>query len=275
MKRLQILVVGSAMKPTDESLVLKSLMYFAEELSPDLDLEQQEILSEVLGNDIVFEDVVAKKDVHNLRDHADKFGYVLVLGTAATRKLEITSASVDVVECQTLVPEEWSDPRVRDRVIEQLKGFVKAWIDQETESKVVEVAQAPTHQVEWIKQNSDQLKRHVQLMIQNGRPHAAFFQDRGEESHLVLRDATKKLRTPIEEVVPIVADEKTLGAPEKSLKKFEQIGYPKVFLMGIDEFMSHIISMCMQMSGQPARIIVEPVNDTEEQGAGDLSGSTG
>lgn len=259
MNRLKILVVGSAMKPMDEALVLKSLMYFAEELSPDLDIEQQEILSEILGNDIVFEDVVAKKDVHNLRDHADKFGYVLILGGAAGRKLEFTHANVDVVECDTLIPTEWHDPRVRDRIIEQLREFVKAWIDMETESKVVEIAKTDIHKVEWIKQNSDQLKRHIQLMIQNNRPYAAFFQEKGEEAHLILRDATKKLRTPIEEVIPVVADEKVLRAREKSLKKFEQLGYSKVFLMDIDEFMAHVLSMCAQMSGQPARIIVEPV----------------
>lgn len=274
MKRLRILVVGSAMSINDEALVLKSLMYYAEDLSPDLDLEQQEILSELLGNDLVFEDVIAKKDVHNLRDHADRFGYLLVLGTIAGRKLESTNASVDLVECHTLLPKEWSDPRVRERVIKQLKDFVKAWIDMETENKVVEVAKTDTHEVTWIQQNSDQFKRHIQLMIQNERPHAAFFQNKGEESHLILHDATKRLREPMQEVVPVVADEKILGAPEKSLKKFEQVGYPKVFLMDIDEFMSHIMSMCAQMSDEPARIIVKPVNDTKEPTTSNVSRPT-
>jgi predicted nucleotidyltransferase len=254
-----MLVVGNALTSNDKELVTKSLMYFAEELSPDLDIKQLILLNECLRNDIIFEDVVAKKDVHNLRDHADRFGYLLVLGTEAGRKLEHTSASVDVVECHTLVPKEWGDARLRDRVIEQLKGLVKAWIEMETESRVVEVAKTDTHEVEWVQQNSDQFKRHIQLMIQNGRPHVILFSNIDAKNHVILRDATKRLREPMQEIVPIVADEKVLGAPEKSLKKFEQLGYSKVFLMDIDEFMSHIMSMCAQMNGEPARIIVEPV----------------
>ena len=255
MKRLKILVVGSSLTDDDRNLVCSSLKYYAEQIF-------QPIGDEILDN-IVFEDVVAKQDVHEIRERANEYGYVLVLGNDASTKLKNTSASIDVVECHTLRPVEWSGP-MRDRIIEQIKEFVKAWIDMETEGKLAQIAQVDEHEVEWITQNTDQFKRHIQLMIQNGRPHAAFFTGGDQESHLVLRDATKRLREPIQEVVSIVADEKVLHAREESLKKFEQIGYPKVFLMDIDEFMSHVMSMCMQMSGQPARIIVEPVNDTKE-----------
>lgn len=260
MERLRILIVGSTLSVDDEQLVTKSLMYYVEQTMSD---HKRVFAAELLSKNLVFEDVVAKREVHNLRDHGDRFGYMLVLGNAAARKLESTNVSIDVVECHTLVPQEWGGP-MRDQVIKQLREFVDSWLKCETESKVVKIAETDTHKAEWIKQNSNQLKRHIQLMIQNDRPHAAFFQDKGEKAHLILRDATKKLRVPIQEVIPVVADEKILGAPEKYLKKFEQLGYSKVFLMGIDEFMSHIMSMCMQMSGQPARIIVEPVDDTKE-----------
>jgi hypothetical protein len=271
MKRLQILAIGTSLTEEDTLLVLRSLKYFADETFDDT----QQPVGDELRCSVIFEDVVAKREVNNLRTNGDKFGYMLVLGSDAQRKLEATNVNVDLVECHTLVPKEWSNPRLRDRVIEQLRGFIRAWINCEAENKIVEVAQADTHKVIWIQQNSNQLKRHIQLMIQNNRPYAAFFQDKGEEAHLILRDATKKLRTPIQEVVPVVVEEKILGAPEKFLKKFEQVGYPKVFLMGIDEFMSHIMSMCAQMSGRPARIIVEPVNDTEEQGSSNLNGPAG
>jgi len=263
MNRLKILIVGNSMTPDDEALVYKSLEYFAEMLSPDLDSEQLEMLFDVLYNSIVFEDIVAKLEVHSLRDHADQFGYILVLGTPAWDKLGHTNFDINMVICHTLISQEWSDPRLRERVIEQLKGFIQSWINMETESQVVEIAETDTHEIEWIKQNSNQFKRHIQLIIQNGRSYAALFnnnvKDGGEDHHLVLQDATKRLREPMEKIVPIVVDEKSLRAREKTLKNFHRLGYTKVFLMDIDEFMTHITLMCKQLSSEAVHIIVGTV----------------
>jgi hypothetical protein len=258
MKRLRVLVVGSSLTQEDTDRVVNSLKYFAEEQ-----------LADELMSKLVFEDVVAKQEVHEIRDNASKYGYMLVLGNKAVRKLEQTSANVDVVECHTLCPAEWSGP-MRERIIEQLKSFTESWVKKETESKLVKVAQDDKHEVEWIHQNADAFKRHIQLMVQNGRPHAVFFQKEESEAHCILKDATKRLRQPVEEVVPIVISSSCVR--EKTQKILEKNGYTKVFFMDIDEFMSHVMSMCMQMSGKAARIMVEP-SDTEEQSPSDVDRS--
>jgi len=254
MKKLSILVVGNALTAMDEALVTKSLMYFAEELSESTLPEEQEILSELLGNSLVFEDVVARKDVSSIREHADRFGYILALGNKAVHKLEHTSADIDVVECHTLPAGDWSGG-MRERVIEQLKEFVKAWINMETENKVMKVAKVERHEVDWVLQNTKQFKRHIQLMIQNNRPHAVFFQDKKDKVHCILKDATKRLRKPIDVIVPIVTESSRVQ--EKVQKNLEQNGYKKIFFMDLNEFMSHVICMCQQMNGESVHIKVE------------------
>lgn len=249
MKRLRILVVGTSLTQKDTQLVLQSLKYFAEEAF-------QPIGDELLDS-VTFEDVVAKQEVHEIRDSSSQYGYLLMLGNDAVRKLEQTNASVDMVECHTMRPIEWGG-QMRDRIIEQLKSFILSWVRSETESKLVEISQHDKHEVEWIHQNADQFKRHIQLMIQNGRPHAVFFQKEESEAHCILKDATKRLRQPIEDVVPIVVSSSC--AREKTQKILEKNGYSKVFFMDIDEFMAHVMSMCMQMSGKAARIMVEPTD---------------
>lgn len=254
MRRLHLLAIGTMLTAEDRTTIEKSLDYFVRS-NTTLSDQQKIQLAHELAEKTVIEDLAARKTVGKLKSEPNKYGYILVLGNEALRKLEDTDVHVDVVECHTLKPSEWSG-EMRERIISQLKSFIQSWIMAETEVKMAEIAKADKHEVEWIIQNDDQFKRHIQLMVQNGRPHAAQFQMTAEgEAHCILRDATKRLQQPITEVVPVVAE--SLGTQEKILKKLEQNGYPKVFLMDIDEFMSHVRSICLQLNGEPVRIKVE------------------
>ena len=115
MKRLKILVIGSSLTDSDRDLVLKSLKYFT----------RKEGLSNEIAEKVVFEDVVAKQDSHEIGKHANEYGYVLVLGRDASDKLENTNTNIDIVEYHTLRPIEWGG-LLRDRVVEQLEGIINA-----------------------------------------------------------------------------------------------------------------------------------------------------
>ena len=257
MKRLRILIVGTGLTCNDIKRVKQSLVYFVQESILPLSDEQRASFAEELSNSLTFEDVVAKKDIHQIWNHASTYGYLLLLGNDAIRKLEATQFKMDVVECHTLRPAEWTG-KMREHVIGQLKTFVNAWINATTETKVAELVKSDEHKTDWILQNLDQFKRHIQLMITNDRPHVAMFQKGKTEYHCILKDATKRLKQPLNEIVPVVVE--NAGVREKILKNLEQNGYSKVFIMEIDEFINHVKSICLQLNGQPVHIMVEPTD---------------
>lgn len=262
MKRLKTLVVGSSITLEDRALLKTTLDYFIRTWRDGrINSKEADQLAEEMIDKLVFEDIVAKSYSQELDQRASEFGYLIALGSDAVNKLETTVAHRQVVELLTLKPNDWSGP-FRDRVVKQFDRFITSWITAETEVELAKITQENKHSVDWILQNLDQFKRHIQLMIQNGRPHAVFFQE-GDvdefsgQAHVILMDATKRLKEPLQEVVPIVVDKKILDAQEKNLKKFEQNGYVKVFLMDIDEFVNHVEAICLQMNGLPAYIMVK------------------
>jgi hypothetical protein len=252
MKRLKTLVIGSGITEEDSALVVKSLKFFITELSGEL----------CLGDDfaklLTFEDVSARPQSVHIRDHGGEYGYVLTLGMKGQKVLERTHREGDLEVCHTMEVADWSG-RGRDMIIRQLKGFATSWVQMVVEGRAAVVAETDTHEIDWILQNTSQFKRHIQLMVQNGRPHAVHFQEGGKEVQCIMRDATKRLRKPCTDVVAVVIED--LGVQEKIQENLEKNGYPKVVFMEIEEFMAHITSMCLQMSGKPAYIKVEPVDE--------------
>lgn len=264
MKRLKLLVLGTGITDDTTKLVRKSLRHFANqtgqgnpsERDGKADTDQVGKDAEEIQTTLVFEDVIASTQSQELRARGEQYGYILVLGGEAVGKLE-NSQSRDCIECHTLKPEEWGGP-LRERVIKQLERFMTAWRNYETERKLAELQKNSKQTVEWVEQNIEQFRRYIQLMIQNGRYHAVVFENKtGIKAQVILQDATRRLQTPLEDLIPVVAD-LSQESKETVESRVGELGYKQVYVMDVEEFMVHIKLICMSKIGKCAYIKVEP-----------------
>jgi hypothetical protein len=221
---------------------------------------------------VVYEDLAVFRESREMKRNPSKYGYFLAFGTAARDKLK-PCLSGDVKLRVAAVPSAWSTPEVRKPSIAAMAAIVADWRDMTAEKAIV-ASQAEAEEVpkedaaEWILGHVEDVAKQLELMVRNSRPHALVFHlggtEPGKKPYVELRDATKKLRAPMDQFIAVVVDGEVLKDQKRSAEVVETVrraGYSNPTLVDVRQFMVCLRICCELAKDGKAR--VEFVSEAE------------
>ena len=258
-KRFHALVVVDGAGEKDLALVKANLKKIAEKVGAPAFLDA-----------VVLEDVSVFKESHELKAAPAKYGYFLAVGTLMGQRAQAKLKKGLEGEFRLYAaayPSDWSTADIRKQSIAAMAALVKDWRDMVVEKAILATTSKAEEELpkenaaEWILGHVDDVAKQLELMVRNSRPHALLFHlggtEPGKKPYVELRDATKKLRAPMEQFIPVVVAEEVLrdeklSAEAKSL--VARAGYSNPTLLDVRQFMVCLRICCELAKDGKARV---------------------
>lgn len=222
-----------------------------ERVAKALDYVQKKTGLECKSLSLTYEDVVAFKESHYLREHSqEKFGYVITLGKEAFEKIkdQIKDTSIEVYPLGST--NTWDNELIREKIVGRLEDFLRDFLAHKVEKKIVvagdKIKNNDVIDINWVVSNIEDVKRFLKLEINKERWHAIFYDKVDNKSIVKLLDATTKQREVIDNPTPVLFDKSSNNDndKEKILKTLKNNGFNNVILLELNEFVKLFEIMC-------------------------------
>lgn len=251
MEHLRVLVVHNGL--TKDHL---------QKLTDAIDLIAKKMNISDIKDSIDYEDLVAFKDSHRLRQDHSAYGYFLIVGQTAHDKI-VPQIDKGINSFRVIgSPEFWVDKVTRQQAALNIHHLFKDWQAFHTEKRVLVSKPKETEgtNLDWIEGNVNDVQKWLELQLKNSRFQALIFSVEDDANpHLEIKDATKKLKAPIDEVTPILVSEEVINDESKleTAKSWvKKSGYEEPYFLTIREFMVMLRVMCQLARSGKARIEV-------------------
>jgi hypothetical protein len=237
MQHLKILIACT--KPQKEGVTLLKKLFAA--AADTISLQRKE-----LKGFVTIEDLTAKPSSNEINQRGDQYGYFVLVGKAVQDKLwkQIGGlGAYKVIHTPGL-------PMLQEGEIpEGFIGILDAWKNYVVEQEVDKAARVPEEdKPEWILKNLEDFRKFLVLEIHNGRYQACMWTwDEGGPPLIDVRDATKKLKTPVKSTVPILVKSAWLDEPGKQAEITEELkrnGYEDPLIVTTGTFIFLIEIYC-------------------------------
>lgn len=245
MQHLKVLVVTNGPSIDELSRLKGGLVFIAGKVGVDI------------MDHVVFEDIVAFQLSHQLRDRAKEYGYVIMVGREAYTKTQSQVANSSLNVCKTPGLSSWGGTNKRV-IASQIAELFREWDKFAVEKKLLVTPmsqeskeEASEDRAAWIEANLLDFERYLEMQLNASRYQACIFKLSNEAApYMEVVDATRKLRVPISDVVPVLAKPEVLSdkdETEKVVDKLKKNGYQNPFLLEIRDFLV-LVRICCQLA---------------------------